>query len=123
MFIITGCNARGTLSYLKDEIVNKPRETAKLIVPSGLYVLQNNLLFLALANLDAVTYQVVYFPKSHIQMVYFFFSKLQNNTIFLNFKVTYQLKILATAIFSVCLLRKQIHVMQWLSLLLLTIKS
>ena len=39
----------------------------------------------------------------------------------MNFKVTYQLKILATAIFSVCLLRKQIHVMQWLSLLLLTI--
>ena len=37
------------------------------------------------------------------------------------FKVTYQLKILTTAIFSVCLLRKQIHLMQWLSLLLLAI--
>ena len=40
------------------EIIYKPRETAKLIVPSGLYAVQNNLLYLALSNLDAATYQV-----------------------------------------------------------------
>ena len=57
-FLITGSTAKGAVDYFKDEIVYKPRETAKLIIPSGLYVLQNNLLFLALANLDAVTYQV-----------------------------------------------------------------
>ena len=41
------------------EIINKPKETAKLIVPSGLYAVQNNLLYLALSNLDAATYQVI----------------------------------------------------------------
>lgn len=42
----------------KEEILGKPGETVKLIVPSGLYCLQNNLLFIALTNLDAATYQV-----------------------------------------------------------------
>jgi len=79
-------------NYFINEIINKPKETAKLIVPSGLYAVQNNLLYLALSNLDAATYQV-----------------------------TYQLKILTTALFSVCLLKKQIQPMQWISLLMLTI--
>ena len=41
-----------------NEVFRKPRETFKLIVPAGLYTIQNNLLFLALTNLDAATYQV-----------------------------------------------------------------
>ena len=47
-------------SYIsfRDEIVKKPGETAKLLIPSGLYTIQNNLLFVALTNLDAATYQV-----------------------------------------------------------------
>jgi UDP-sugar transporter A1/2/3 len=40
------------------EVVQKPGETAKLLIPSGLYTIQNNLLFVALTNLDAATYQV-----------------------------------------------------------------
>ena len=36
----------------------KPRELAMLAVPSLLYTLQNNLLYIALANLDAAIYQV-----------------------------------------------------------------
>lgn len=41
------------------EILQKPGETMKVAVPAILYVIQNNLLFLALSNLDAATYQVL----------------------------------------------------------------
>ncbi|XP_037828932.1 solute carrier family 35 member A3b isoform X2 [Kryptolebias marmoratus] len=75
---------------LKEEIVNKPVETMKLAVPAGIYTLQNNLLYVALSNLDAATYQV-----------------------------TYQLKILTTALFSVSMLGRTLGLNQWLSLLLL----
>lgn len=43
---------------LREEFVNKPVQTMKLAIPAGIYTLQNNLLFLALSNLDAATYQV-----------------------------------------------------------------
>uniref|UniRef100_A0A3P9ALZ4 Solute carrier family 35 member A3a n=1 Tax=Esox lucius TaxID=8010 RepID=A0A3P9ALZ4_ESOLU len=75
---------------LKEEILNKPLETLKLAIPSGIYTLQNNLLYVALSNLDAATYQV-----------------------------TYQLKILTTALFSVSMLGKKLGLYQWLSLLIL----
>ncbi|OBS58048.1 hypothetical protein A6R68_10825 [Neotoma lepida] len=65
-------------------------ETLKLAIPSGIYTLQNNLLYVALSNLDAATYQV-----------------------------TYQLKILTTALFSVSMLGKKLGVYQWLSLVIL----
>uniref|UniRef100_A0A3P8WJQ9 Solute carrier family 35 member A3b n=1 Tax=Cynoglossus semilaevis TaxID=244447 RepID=A0A3P8WJQ9_CYNSE len=43
---------------LKEEIVNKPLETMKLAIPAGIYTLQNNLLYVALSNLDGATYQL-----------------------------------------------------------------
>lgn len=49
---------RALNSILRQEIFNKPKETLKLAIPSGIYTLQNNLLYLALSNLDAATYQV-----------------------------------------------------------------
>ncbi|KAJ6658430.1 hypothetical protein lerEdw1_020134 [Lerista edwardsae] len=84
------CNFRALNRVLHDEILNKPMETLKLAIPSGIYTLQNNLLYVALSNLDAATYQV-----------------------------TYQLKILTTALFSVSMLSKKLGVYQWLSLVIL----
>lgn len=78
------------VGQLREEILDKPWETLKLAVPSGLYTIQNNLLFVALSNLDAATYQV-----------------------------TYQLKILTTALFSVCMLHKKLGIFKWISLILL----
>ena len=40
------------------EVWLKPTETLKMLIPAGLYTIQNNLLFIALSNLDAATYQV-----------------------------------------------------------------
>jgi hypothetical protein len=45
---------------LKYEIIDERIETLKMLIPAGLYALQNNLLFLALSNLDAATFQVRY---------------------------------------------------------------
>ncbi|RKP13622.1 nucleotide-sugar transporter [Piptocephalis cylindrospora] len=70
--------------------VFQPKEIIRLSLPSACYALQNNLLYLALSNLEAATFQVVY-----------------------------QLKILATALFSILLLRRSLSLRQWLSLLLL----
>ncbi|KAG7514758.1 UDP-N-acetylglucosamine transporter [Solea senegalensis] len=81
---------RALNSILRQEIAQKPIETLKLAIPSGIYTLQNNLLYVALSNLDAATYQV-----------------------------TYQLKILTTALFSVSMLGRRLGIYQWLSLLIL----
>ncbi|KAK3368763.1 nucleotide-sugar transporter-domain-containing protein [Podospora didyma] len=64
----------------------------KLIVPAALYTLQNSLVYVAISNLDAVTFQV-----------------------------TYQLKILTTVLFSILLLGRSISLRQWLALILLTL--
>ena len=82
-------------SFLKDlyhHTVQSPLEVLKLCVPSLLYTVQNNLLYLALTNLDAATYQVCY-----------------------------QLKILTTAIFSATLLGRKFSAMKWASLVVLTV--
>lgn len=48
-----------TVKTLETEIVHKSMETIKTSVPAILYTIQNNLLFLALSNLDAATFQVI----------------------------------------------------------------
>jgi UDP-sugar transporter A1/2/3 len=48
------------LGELNQHIIQSPMEILKLCVPSLLYTIQNNLLYLALTNLDAATYQVCY---------------------------------------------------------------
>lgn len=90
VFMENNYSLRGMKQQLKEQIVNKPVDTMKLAIPAGIYTLQNNLLYVALSNLDAATYQV-----------------------------TYQLKILTTAIFSVTMLGRRLDYHQWFSLLLL----
>ncbi|KAK9366255.1 hypothetical protein V1509DRAFT_641920 [Lipomyces kononenkoae] len=62
----------------------------RLILPAALYTLQNSLVYVAISNLEVVTFQV-----------------------------TYQLKILTTVLFSILLLGKSILSRQWLALTLL----
>lgn len=79
-----------TSYILRKEIFEQPQEILKMLVPSGLYALQNNLLYVALSNLEAATFQV-----------------------------TYQMKILSTAVFSVVMLNKRLTRQKWFSLCLL----
>lgn len=55
---LSGLSVQAMYQLLREEIVNKPGETMKLAIPAGIYTLQNNLLYVALSNLDAATYQV-----------------------------------------------------------------
>eukprot|EP01135_Chromosphaera_perkinsii_P010991 Nk52_evm25s2309 gene=Nk52_evmTU25s2309 len=92
-FVIT-MNERGsvgdTITHLYGEIFVKINDTMKLSVPAILYLVQNNVLFVAVANLDAATFQV-----------------------------SYQLKIITTAIFSVVMLGKRITCFKWSALVIL----
>uniref|UniRef100_A0A7S4W4U4 Uncharacterized protein n=1 Tax=Ditylum brightwellii TaxID=49249 RepID=A0A7S4W4U4_9STRA len=76
IFFSSGLSISSLSSELNTHIWMSPFEVLKLCVPSLLYAVQNNLLYIALTNLDAATYQVCY-----------------------------QLKILTTAIFSAILLK------------------
>ncbi len=58
--LFLGSSISGFNAAIETEIFQKPGETMKVAVPAILYVVQNNLLFLALSNLDAATYQVGY---------------------------------------------------------------
>ncbi|KAJ2359309.1 UDP-galactose transporter Gms1 [Coemansia erecta] len=64
----------------------------KMIIPAGLYTIQNNLQYTAVSLLDAATFQV-----------------------------TYQLKILTTAVCSVAILGTQLSLQRWISLVVLTL--
>lgn len=66
-----------------------------------IYVMQNNLLFLALSHLDAATYQV-------------FLSKTIKIT-----QISTQLKLFTAAIFTTLILRRVLSKMQWFSLVVL----
>lgn len=85
-----GKDAQRFVRSLHRIIVANPMDTLKVCVPSLVYIVQNNLLYVSASHLDAATYQV-----------------------------TYQLKILTTAMFAVVILRRKLLNTQWGALVLL----
>eukprot|EP00397_Hematodinium_sp_SG-2012_P040739 GEMP01044696.1.p1 GENE.GEMP01044696.1~~GEMP01044696.1.p1 ORF type:complete len:355 (+),score=60.14 GEMP01044696.1:66-1130(+) len=71
-------------------LFHSPRDMLRIAVPGSLYVLQNNLLFVATKNLASAEYMVLY-----------------------------QLKILTTSVLSVLILSKALSLVQWGSLVVL----
>jgi UDP-sugar transporter A1/2/3 len=63
MFLVF--NEEGTFvrfkASLHSAIVKNKVDTLKMTVPSLVYVIQNNLLYLSASHLDAATYQVSYY--------------------------------------------------------------
>ncbi|XP_072141399.1 UDP-N-acetylglucosamine transporter-like isoform X4 [Dermacentor andersoni] len=53
-----GFSVPALVLQLRNEVWRQPKETCKMLVPAGLYTVQNNLLFFALSLLDAATYQM-----------------------------------------------------------------
>ncbi|KAI9352714.1 nucleotide-sugar transporter-domain-containing protein [Obelidium mucronatum] len=85
-------NKGASLFKLLENLYGPEAESWKMMIPAALYVIQNNLQYLAISNLDPATFQV-----------------------------TCQMKILTTAVFSVMMLKKSLSKTKWFSLLLLTV--
>ena len=107
---------------MHDEIIKKPIETLKVAVPAFIYTLQNNLLYIAVSNLPAATFQ----GKSYYWHLYAYQAKRpyegpvkKLNRFKICILVSYQLKILTTALFSVFMLKKSLIKTQWLAMFLL----
>ncbi|KAI6241584.1 hypothetical protein M3Y99_00318300 [Aphelenchoides fujianensis] len=79
-----------TLRGLKQHLVVEWVDNLKVFVPAFIYTVQNLLLFFSLSYLDPATYMV-----------------------------TYQLKILTTAVFTVLILKRKLKLVQWVALLIL----
>lgn len=71
----------------KENVFDAPLDALKIIIPSLLYLIQNSLLYVALSNLSAPLFQV-----------------------------TYQSKLLTTAVVSVIMLQRKYSVKQWVCL-------
>lgn len=87
VFLNEGCKIKQFKGRIYEEIWQRKTESLKVSVPAFVYALQNNLYYIALKNIDATTYSV-----------------------------TYQLRILTTALLAVLLLQKRLSSLQWLAL-------
>lgn len=85
-------NVNDVIATIDKEIVKNKVDSIKTGIPALLYTIQNNLIYLAISNLDAAVFQV-----------------------------TIQIKILTTAIFMVILLNRSLKLLQWFSLFVLFI--
>lgn len=92
---LSNCFGMGSGRQMKDlraAIVDKPYETLRVSVPAALYTLQNILIFVALGNLEVVSFQVLY-----------------------------QTKLMLTAVLSVHFLGRSLTRRQWIALGMLTL--
>uniref|UniRef100_A0AC35U6R1 UDP-galactose/UDP-N-acetylglucosamine transporter srf-3 n=1 Tax=Rhabditophanes sp. KR3021 TaxID=114890 RepID=A0AC35U6R1_9BILA len=78
------------LRQISAQVIHQPYDTLKVCVPAMIYIVQNNLFYLAASHLDAAS-----------------------------FMITSQIKIFTTALFSVVMLRKTLMRTQWFALLIL----
>lgn len=60
VFFEEGHSAKKFVNALHTTVIKNYMDTLKICVPSVLYVIQNNLLYLSASHLDAATYQVRY---------------------------------------------------------------
>jgi len=83
---------KGTYNFLKffKELFGKESECLKVTIPAVLYLIQNNLIYYSVSKLDAATFQI-----------------------------SYQMKLIMTAIFSVLILHRKLYTHQWISIFLL----
>ncbi|KAI6175489.1 UDP-galactose transporter [Aphelenchoides bicaudatus] len=81
----------GGVRLIKKQVYDQPWDTLKVCIPAMLYICQNNLFYVAASHLDAATFMIVS-----------------------------QLKIFATAIFSILLLDRKLARIQWISLAVLS---
>jgi len=79
-----------SLNMLLSELFGKDSDCIKIMVPAVLYLIQNNLQYFSASKLDAATFQI-----------------------------TYQMKLIMTAIFSVLILKRKLFKHQWISIVLL----
>ncbi|OON14406.1 putative UDP-galactose/UDP-N-acetylglucosamine transporter srf-3, partial [Opisthorchis viverrini] len=85
-------NFHAAAKVIIDQVFVNYLDTLRVLIPAALYVIQNNLLYVAISHLNAVAYQILY-----------------------------QCKIFTTAFFMVTLLGRRLILTQWIALLLLFI--
>jgi len=79
-----------SIKMLLNELFGKKSDCIKIMIPAVLYLIQNNLQYFSASKLDAATFQV-----------------------------TYQMKLIITAIFSVIILTRKLFKHQWIAIVLL----
>lgn len=63
IFYERGFNVLQWWTHLSENIFQQPLDCLKISVPAVVYMLQNNLLYVAASNLDAATYQVIFLHR------------------------------------------------------------
>jgi solute carrier family 35 (UDP-sugar transporter), member A1/2/3 len=91
LFEYAGTNGQ-LLQSIQTNIIDRPYDALKIMIPALLYLVQNSLLYVALSNLTAPVFQV-----------------------------TYQGKLVTTAVVSVLMLNRRYNFQQWVCLVVLSL--